>query len=85
MQQNEKTEIAKFSKLDLLASCGLLDRKFNYASGEFESSLRYRLWSYLVLIAEVTFLLPLYVSPFFGKQDIIQLWIGSPVMPFPEY
>lgn len=75
MQQDEET--VTFSKLNLLASCGLLDRKFNFETLQFESSLRHLLWSYLVLIVQETYILSLYWSTFFEREDPIQLLIGS--------
>ena len=80
MQQNEKP--VEFSKLDFLASCGLLDRKFNFEALRFESSLSRRLRSFLVLAVQETFLVSFYVSPFFENHDLWQLAIGSPVILF---
>lgn len=76
MQQNEKP--VEFSKLDFLVSCGLLDRKFNFQTLQFESSLRRRLRSVLVLAVQESFLVSFYLSPFFEREDPIQLAIGNP-------
>ena len=75
MQQNEKT--AKFSKLDFLNTCGLLDRKFNFETLRFEGSLRQRLGSYLGLVSHVKIFLSFYVSTLYERHDNIQLLIGS--------
>lgn len=82
LQQNEKT--VNFSKINLLASCGLLDRKFNFETLEFESSLRHRLWSLLVLIVQETYSISLYASNFFAREDPIQLLLGSPYVYIEE-
>ena len=68
----------KFNKIKFLESVGLLDQRFNFERLKFESSLYLRLKSYLILVYQLSFILKFFVSTFFEKEDIVQLWIGSP-------
>lgn len=68
----------KFNKIKFFESVGLLDQRLNQETLKFESSLYLRLKSYLILFYQLSFTLKFIVSPFFEKQDIVQLWIGSP-------
>lgn len=67
----------KFSKLKFLQSVGLLDAKFNYDRLCFERCRFMRLKSKLILFANLTKLLELFISPLFEREDLIQLYIGS--------
>lgn len=66
----------KFSKIAFLQTNGLMSRKFNYETGQFEFSGYLLVYSYLTLFIKVSFPLKLYVSLFWERQDVAQLWIG---------
>lgn len=67
----------KFSKTRLFQILGLLDRKFNYKTLEFERSLPLRLWCVISLISKPLFTFKPFLAYFFPKTHWIQLYIGS--------
>lgn len=79
-QQAKKPNVnspKKFSKVKLLQILGLLSRKFNYETSEFESSRSLRLVSYLSVISTQMYCMKFLVSCFFPRNHISQLFIGS--------
>ena len=71
------SEMKKFNKIKFLETVGLLDKRFNYKSLKFESSPYLRFKSYVILLYQMSFILKFFVSTFFQKEDIAQLWIGK--------
>lgn len=67
----------KFSKLTFLQYQGLLSKKFNYETMEFESSLLLRFVFCLTVISKALFGFKPLISWFFPQRDPIQLCIGS--------
>ena len=67
----------KFSKVRLLQSLGLLARRFNYDTLEFESSWLLRLVFILSLMSKLAFTCKLIISTYFPKTHIAQLYIGK--------
>ena len=67
----------KFSKVRLLQSLGLLARRFNYDTLEFESSWLLRLVFILSLMSKLAFTFKLIISTYFPKTHIAQLYIGK--------
>ena len=68
----------KFNKLKLLEIIGLIDSRYNYNSGRFESSWRLRLKYYAIFLVKATFCVKICMSNFFERTDAVQLFIGSP-------
>ena len=71
--------VKDFSKIRLLQTLGLLSRKFNYVTLEFETSGSFRLIIYTVvsLVSKPLFTIKMFISNFFPKTHIAQLYIGS--------
>lgn len=72
----------KFSKLKLLQVLGLLSRKYNYESNEFERSWFLRLVSLVTLLSKLLYLCPFLISCFYEKTDVAQLYIGRRVIEY---
>lgn len=66
----------KFSKIAFLQRNGLLNRKYNETTRQFEFSCCRLAYSYLTLIAKVTLPLKLFISLFWEREHVYQLWIG---------
>lgn len=62
-----------FNKIEFLTSVGFLDARYNPDSQKFESSFYLRLKCYLNTLLKATFPLKMFVSPFFAREDPIQL------------
>ena len=80
IQQTKKPAMdpsKKFSKIKLLQSLGLLSRKFNPETSEFESSLSLSLFFWASMISREWFIFKLPVSYFFPKHSSIQLIVVS--------
>src|SRR4051812_32109109 len=77
----EKVKISRppkqFNKVRLLQILGLLSRKFNYETLEFEPSWSLRLLSLISPISTSLFAFKFFISTFFSRNDIRQLYIGS--------
>lgn len=69
----------KFSKVKFMQQIGLLSSKFNYETHEFENSLSLRLVFSFSLLSKMLFSCPFFVSCFFEKTDVAQLFIGRQV------
>ena len=71
--------VKDLSKIKLLQTLGLLSRKFNYVTLEFETSGSFRLIFYTVvsLVSKPLFTIKMFISNFFPKTHIAQLYIGS--------
>lgn len=67
----------KFSKVRLLQLQGLLTKKFNYQTNEFEDSSLLNVVFYLTLVSKALFGFKPLVSCFFPQTAIQQLYIGS--------
>lgn len=81
-------KMKKFDKIQFFEFIGLLDKRLDKESLQFKSSLYLRLKSYLILFYQLSFILKFFVSTFFEREDIIQLWIGSPwnyLDPVPKF
>ena len=74
----------EFSKTRLLQTLGLLTKRFNYETGEFEDSLLLSFVFYLTVLSKPLFALKPLISWFFPQTDIIQLHIGSIYNYLPE-
>ena len=68
--------IKKFSKVRLLQIVGLLSRKFNYETLEFERSLLYRFAFYCALLSKI-WTIKFVISCYFPRNHIAQLYLGS--------
>ena len=85
MNKNEKKHQSKpnvnlpkkFSKVRLLQILGLLSRKFNPETFEFENSWSLRLIFYASLFLKPAFAFKSLTSYVFPKNDMIQLFIGN--------
>lgn len=66
----------KFSKVAFLVSNGLMQRRYNYETNQFEFSGYLLVYSYITLLIQVTFPLKLFVSLFWDRQHVYQLYIG---------
>lgn len=77
--EKTKSKMKKFNKIQFLESVGLLNKRFNFKRLKFECSPYLLLRSYLILLYQLSFILKFFVSTFFKKEDIVQLWIGSPL------
>lgn len=80
MSENvEKTISAnKFSKVKLLQVLGILNRKFNYQTLEFERSWSLDLIFAISLLSKFFYALKLFVSCFFPRNATSQLYFGNP-------
>ena len=67
----------QFSKVNFLQANGLMQRRYNFETGQFEFSSLLLLNSYITLIVKITLPLKLLVSLFWERQDIAQLYIGN--------
>ena len=67
----------KFSKVRYLEGVGLLNRKFDHETLEFQPSLYLSFNSYFALFIRVTWPLKLFVSLFWPREHIFQLIIGN--------
>ena len=61
----------------MMEHIGLCTRKFNYSSHEFEKSLVQRIRCHLILLFKAVFLFKIFLSNFFGRNELIQLWMGK--------
>ena len=75
----------EFSKLRLFQMIGLLDRKFNYETLQFERSPALRLWCYLSLILKSLFGLKFFISYYFPANNRFQLVVGSVFNDVPRH
>ena len=66
----------KFKKIRLLQVLGLLSRKFNYETNEFEPSWSLRLLFICSLLSKPLFTCPFLISCFFERTSVAQLFIG---------
>ena len=67
----------KFSKVKFLQTLGLLSRNVNYESLEFGRSWSLRLICFLHLTSKPLLTLKIFVSCFWPRNHVAQLWIGS--------
>lgn len=88
--KNQQTKVKtmnstkNFSKLWVLQCLGLLSKKYNPETSEFESSLSLRLVFYLSLFSKLLFALKLVVCYAFPKDHKYELFIGSPYNYIPD-
>lgn len=75
----------QFNKVKLLQILGLLSRKFNYKTLEFERSWSLRLLFYLSLIAKPLLVFDFFISYFFPRTSVVQLYIGSIFNYLPDH
>ena len=73
--ENEKMK--RFSKIKFLESVGFLRSRFNDETGEFERSVYVNFKSNLIMLLKVIILLRVYISIWFKREDLVQLWIGN--------
>ena len=73
--ENEKMK--RFSKIQFLDSVGFLRSRFNDEVGEFERSAYVNFKSNLIMLLKVILLLKIYISTWFKREDLVQLWIGN--------
>ena len=66
-----------FSKVSLLQSLGLLNRKFNFETMMFERSLTLDLILCVTLISKPVFAFKPLISYFFPRSDNVQLFVGK--------
>ena len=69
--------LKRFNKVQLFQTIGLISRKFNYQTLEFEKSWLLRLVFYLSLISKPLCITRPLISYYFPRNDRIQLVIGS--------
>ena len=69
--------LKRFNKVRLLQILGLLSRKFNYDTLEFEKSWLLQIVFYLSLISKPLCIFKPLISYFFASTDFSQLVIGS--------
>lgn len=67
----------KFNKVKFLQAQGLMQQSYDYEKLEFQPSLYLKLNSYLTLFIKTTFPLKIFLSTFWERQSIVQLFIGS--------
>lgn len=70
----------KFSKVAFLQTNGLMHRRYNYETHQFDFSAYLLVNSYVTLLVKVSFPLKLFVSMFWERKDVAQLWIGLEIM-----
>lgn len=66
-----------FGKIEFLDSVGFLRRRFNAENGQFERSVYMNLKANLIMVLKVIILWKVYISTWFERRDIIQLYIGN--------
>ena len=69
--------MAKFSKVKLFNWVGLLSKKYNFKTHQFEDHWGFRLNMLLSLLLKLSFTMKFYLSSKFEQTSIIQLYIGS--------
>ena len=69
--------VERFNKLRIFQMLGLLGRKFNYETLEFERSRTLQLWCLISLISKPLFAFAPLISGYFPKTHCAQLIIGS--------
>lgn len=74
------TKMRKFSKVAFLQTNGLMHRRYNYETHQFDFSAYLLVNSYVTLLVKVSFPLKLFVSMFWERKDVAQLWIGLEIM-----
>lgn len=67
----------RFSKIKVFQTLGLLSRKFNPDTSEFESTLSLRLLFWISMISREYFAIKMWVSCFFPQTSSIQLYVVS--------
>lgn len=67
-----------FNKVLFFQRNGLMQRRFNYETNTFDSSLYLHISSYIKLFIKTSVPLKLVVSLFFERTSLIQLWVGNP-------
>ena len=67
----------KFKKLELLEFLGLLNARFNYETLQFEESFKCRFGANLRVFLLITSCFKYYLSKFWPREHLIQLYIGS--------
>ena len=68
--------VKTFSKVMLLQRIGLLSKRINYETLEFETSWKLTLVSNLSLVSKVLLAFKLFLSCLFPRASAIQLYIG---------
>lgn len=76
-KRSKMNSLKKFSKVRLFQLLGLLARKFNSETLEFEPSWPLRVWFVGSLLSKSLFEIKLFVSNFFARNSRTQLFIGS--------
>ena len=67
----------QFSKVNFLQGNGLMQRRYNFETGQFDFSSFLLFNSYITLLVKITFPLKLLVSLFWERKDVTQLYIGN--------
>lgn len=77
IKQSKVISSKKFNKIQFLEILGLLHRKFNNETLEFEPSWPLRLWFIVSMLSKALLEMKLFTSIFFPRNSIYQLLIGS--------
>ena len=74
---SEEPKMKKFSKIDVIESMGLTQKKFNRSTQQFETSYLLQIRSYLIHMAVITTFSKYILSLAFDQNSTAQLFVGS--------
>lgn len=69
--------MSEFSKVKLFNWVGLLSKRYNFQTNQFENHWGFRLNMLMALLLKLWFAMKFYLSSKFPQTNIIQLYIGS--------
>ena len=68
----------KINRVNFLQMLALLDKRFSYEHQTFETSIYVKIRTYLIVLANATMGLKLFICTLFPRRHLAQLFIGSP-------
>ena len=74
----------KLNRVNFLQMLGLLDMRFSFEHQTFETSIFVKVRAFLILLANATMSLKLFISTLFPRKHLVQLFIGSPYNYLPD-